>query len=297
MATVRELLAEAVSRLAAAGRPNPRLDAELLLASALAVDRTWLLAHATDRVDLQRADSFRRLVNAATTGRPLQYILGHQEFFGREFRVDPSVLIPRPETEFVVELALRLLPRRRVLAADVGTGSGCIGISLACEHSEVRVVGTDISDRALAIARDNARRWKVEGRFFPVNMRTLAGFPRRPCFHLVVSNPPYVAHGDPAVEPAVARFEPAEAVYAGPTGLEVYRELLLQALLRLQPEGYLVLEIGKGQLAALQTLAAALGWQLVECVEDYSHIPRAIALRQVIGRPGGATGSRHGSGA
>ncbi|GAB4229874.1 MAG: peptide chain release factor N(5)-glutamine methyltransferase [Acidobacteriota bacterium] len=279
MATVRELLGEAVRRLAAAGRPQPRLDAEVLLAHVLGVGRVWLLAHANDSTDASRAESFRRLVETVATGRPLQHILGRQEFYGREFLVDDSVLIPRPETEFVVELALRLLSRGRVAVADVGTGSGCIGVTLACEHRQARVVGTDISRRALVVARRNACRWGVQERFLPVNTRTLAALPVRPCLDLVVSNPPYVAVGDPAVEPSVARFEPREAVYAGPTGLEIHREILTEAAPRLRPQGHLVLEIGRGQVPALEELASQLGWTVVEILSDYAGIPRVMALQ------------------
>ncbi len=289
MATVSSLLAEAKAELAAAPfRPSPR-EAHLLLGHVLGLAEAPLLARDAEAVPPASEEAFRALLARRLTGEPVAYLLGEREFFGRPFAVDGRVLVPRPETEHLVETVLDLpLPvRARVL--DVGVGSGAIAVTLAHERPAWRVTGVDLSPAALAVARGNARRHAPAGGRLALAAADLAAGLDLSGFDLLVSNPPYVAWEDaPTLSPEVRDFEPGLALFAEPAGpagegvpgAGVTARLLQQS--RLLPLGArVVLELGSGQLEGLLRLAAAEGWSPERVVHDYAGIPRVV----VLGRP------------
>lgn len=272
--TLRTALAQGVKLLNEAGVPSPRLTAEILLAHALRRERVYLIAHATDELTEVGWIHFGRYLHERMRGKPTQYITKKQEFYGRDFFVGPGVLIPRPETELLVEAVLtRVRPGMKVL--DVGVGSGCIGITIASE-SKAKVFGTDISAAALAIAARNAAAHRAS---FPLTRADLVSPYPAHSFDVVVSNPPYVAEADReslAVE--VRDWEPESALFAGAQGLDVYRLLIPEAARVLTPGGMLAMEFGFGQEDAMRQLLA--GWQNLEIRSDLAGIPRvALAFR------------------
>lgn len=268
-----------MKRLAAAGLTSPREDAELLLATVLGRTRAFLLAHPEFPVPVAAMRRFSRWIERRSDSYPIQYLRGRQEFFGREFFVDERVLIPRPETELVVEVVLDLLKgmsRPRVL--EVGAGSGCIAVTLACERPEAQIVATDVSRAALAVARRNADRHGVQPRVFFLEGRTVQPVEAGQRFDLIVSNPPYVALGDHRVTPEVARWEPRAALFAGETGLEIHREILAEAAPLLRAGGRLVLEIGENQRAGVVRAARGRGWTLAALFRDVARIERCLVF-------------------
>jgi release factor glutamine methyltransferase len=288
--TLRDALAAAVHRLAADQVPSPRMNAELSLMFTLSCDRAYLFAHPERELTQEEVSRYDDALAKRTSGIPSQYITGHQEFWGMDFIVTPAVLIPRPETEHVIET---VLPLARALArprfVDVGTGSGCIALSLLKELPEAEVHATDISGDALEIARANA------ARLAPAFDRGRGGDARRSiCFHqtdlldgfaadsfdFVVSNPPYVGHSEEdQVQLEVRKFEPAQAVFAGETGMEVISRLIPQARLALKPGGWLVMEIS-GAIAK-RVESALVGWGDVSLVNDLQQIPRVAVARRI----------------
>ncbi|MDP1571158.1 MAG: peptide chain release factor N(5)-glutamine methyltransferase [Vicinamibacterales bacterium] len=284
--TIRDHLREARQQLAAAGIPEDEAvrDAALLARHVLGWDRARLVVGEPDPAPPAFADAYARLVARRAAREPVAYLRGVQEFYGRDFAVSSAVLIPRPETEFAVEEALACLaeldmpPEPRVV--DVGTGSGCIGITLALEWPSAHVVGTDISETALAVAQANAARHGVDGRLTWWHGPYLAGL--APPLDLVVSNPPYVAdHYVDALVPEVADHEPHVALFGGRDGLRDVRELVRQAGERLRPGGWLVMEIGDAQDEAVRRLIADTpGLTLVRMRDDLQGIPRTAVLRR-----------------
>lgn len=288
--TVDALLAEGGAALAAAGVGTPRLDAELLLAAACGLDRTALYVRGRELVSAACAQRFGDLLRRRTRREPLQYIVGRQEFWSLDFVVTPDVLVPRPETELLVEIALGVLrsdlPARGVGArhavplrlCDVGTGSGCIAVALAQELPGAEVWALDVSMRALAVAELNAQRLGVAQhmRFLRSDaFESVAG--RR--FDVVVSNPPYLAAGDLAdLQPEVA-FEPRTALDGGADGLDVIRRLMATARDHLFDGGWLLVEIGATQAAAAEDLARAAGFNGVSIRSDYAGLPRVLMAR------------------
>jgi release factor glutamine methyltransferase len=274
--TLREATTEAAARI-------DKRDAEFLLAHVLQCDRVHLAAHPETPLTPAQQAVFGTLIARRAAHEPLQYILGHQEFYGLDFRVTPDVLIPRPETEHLVEAVLlwatRFHDERTLRLADIGTGSGAIAIALATHLAGVDLIATDISAAALAIARDNAQANSCEDRIQFVQCDLLAGVPPEIRFDAIVSNPPYVPSGDAAtMQPEVALHEPHTALFAGSEGLDIYRRLIPAARAALLPEGLLALEIGHGQRNALTDLLQ--GWQDVRFIDDYRGIPRTVlALR------------------
>ncbi len=274
--TVGELLAAARRRLAEATFATAR-EAHLLLGHVLGLGEASLLARDEREVAAAEAARFTALLERRLAGEPVAYLVGSREFFGREFAVDARVLVPRPESEHLVEAALALAaalpPRPRVL--DLGAGSGCLAVTLALELPGSRVVATDRSPAALALAAGNAR---VLG----ADVALLAGDWAAPLqaasFDLVVSNPPYLdPEGRVAAE--VARWEPAAALWAGAGGLAAYGELLA-TLAAARPGTRLLLEVGLGQAAAVTSLAAAAGWREVAVHPDLAGIERVVELRR-----------------
>lgn len=274
--TIREALAEATLYI-------PRRDAELLLAHAAARARSWLLAYPDAQLEPALAATFHALVRRRDAGEPLQHLTGTQEFFGLPLAVSRDVLIPRPETEHLVEAVLhwaRTQPAPRLRLADVGTGSGAIALALATHLPEAEILALDLSPAALAIARANAQRIELTGRVRFLESDLLAALRAVELpLDAVVSNPPYVAVADaPALQPEVRDHEPALALFAGPEGLAVYRRLIPEAHAALRPGGLLAMEFGFGQRDALAALLT--GWNNLRFLDDYAGIPRvALATR------------------
>jgi len=250
----------------------PRLTAEVLLAHAVGRDRAWLYAHSEEELRELWWIHYGRYLHQRMEGVPTQYITGRQEFFGREFRVTPDVLIPRPETEHVIEAALRQ-PARSIL--DIGAGSGAIAITLALE-TRACVAASDIFVKALAVAAENARRLNAPVRFAACD---LAAAFAAASFDLVVSNPPYVPETD-SLPREVREHEPAVALYGGADGLEIYRRLIPEAARVLEPGGWLIVEIGYRSAEAVGALFG--GWHEVAVENDLAGIPRVISARHTV---------------
>ena len=246
--TLRDALASAISRLTAANVPSPRMNAEFLLMFTLECDRAYLHAHPERELSADEQARYDQALSEREHGMPAQYITGHQEFWGMDLIVTPAVLIPRPETEHVIETVLRsrgagALARRLLRIVDVGTGSGCIALALAKEFPSAEIHATDISPAALEIARANAARHQLEDRIHFHETDLLQGLDRG-SFDFVVSNPPYVGESEAdQVQLEVRKYEPRNAVFAGETGLEVIERLIPQARESLKPGGWLVMEI------------------------------------------------------
>lgn len=285
--TLAEAIQKAAEILSAQSVPNARLDAELLLRHALGKDRAWLLVHMQDRLDDQVQRSFERSIERRKLREPLQYITGGQEFWGLPFRVTPDVLIPRPETEFVVEAALKAVSGISTpVIVDLCTGSGCIAISLAKELPKARVFATDRSDRAVLIAQENARLNGVADRirflegdlFGPLEEMDLRG--RIDC---IAANPPYVRSGDlTALQPEVRDFEPEMALVAGPEGTEISERIILQAPEYLKSGCSLIMEMGLGQAAALRKIIEETHmFGSIEIVKDLAGIERVITAKRI----------------
>jgi len=284
--TLREILTSAVSRLTAASTPSPRMNAELLLMFTLECDRAYLHAHPERELNAEEQGRYDEALAERVRGVPAQYITGHQEFWGMDLIVTPAVLIPRPETEHVIETVLRLAsagegPRPASTLAlrivDVGTGSGCIALALAKELPRAEIHATDISPAALEIARVDAARHQLEGRVRFHETDLLQGFESN-AFDFVVSNPPYVGESEEdQVQLEVRKFEPRQAVFAGATGLEVIALLIPQARSVLKPGGSLVMEISGTIAEGVRGLLA--GWNDVHITNDLQGIPRVISAR------------------
>jgi len=296
---IRAALKEAMSQLRTASVPSHTLAAELLLMHALERDRTWLYTHPEAQMEPQVCEKYFGLIARRASGEPTQYITGKQEFWGLEFRVTPAVLIPRPETEHVMEVALERLGTRGIKIdmktgapspaldiADVGTGSGCLAIALAWELPQAIVVATDTSPEALKVARKNAERHSVANRIKFVETDLLssicdsslasAGSSR---FDLIVSNPPYVAEREAAQLPREVReHEPHAALFAGPSGVEVYPRLIEQAEGLLRTRGILVLELGHNSLDEVQSmLKMDRTWGDIRVTNDLAGIARVVS--------------------
>lgn len=273
--TLRAAIDEAAARLA--HLPTARRDAELLLMAVLGRDRAWILTHWDDDLSAAQIQRYEARLIRRISGEPIQYILGQQEFYGLAFRVSPDVLIPRPETEHLIEAAIARLPLNQpVRIADIGTGSGAIAVTLAHLLPQAQVTALDLSQPALAMAQYNAQFHHVLGRTrFLVS--DLLDAVRGETFDAVVSNPPYIAN-DEVLEAQVRDFEPHSALFAGPTGLEIYRHLIPQAAQALSPGGWLLLEIGHGQRDALTALLA--GWDELSFADDLQGIPRVAIARR-----------------
>ena len=307
---LKAALASAIARLSAKNVPSPRMNAELLLMFVLNCDRAYLHAHPERELTSDEKEGYEAALAERARGVPAQYITGHQEFWGMDLIVSPAVLIPRPETEHVIETVLAILaselrprtsdlrpqtpdlgpqtsaqglppevrrPRSDVQIVDVGTGSGCIALALAMELPNAEIHATDISAAALEIARANAARHQLERRIQFHHTDLLAGL--KPDFDVVVSNPPYVGESEEdQVQLEVRKFEPREAVFAGPTGLEVVARLLPQAQGALHPGGWLVMEISGTIADGVRGLLD--DWEEVRVTKDLRGIPRVVRARK-----------------
>jgi len=293
---VRTALREAFAQLRAAGVPSHTLAAELLLMHALGRDRTWLYAHPEEAIADSDAQLFSSLIARRAAGEPTQHLTGKQEFWGLEFEVTPDVLIPRPETEHVIEVALDRLAVREIRAgrkqtfsgeglqiADIGTGSGCIAVALAKELPGARIYATDISSATLAVACRNAARHSVSDRihFLESNLLDEASHLQL-FFDLIVSNPPYIGRREAVTLMREVRdHEPEVALYGGEEGYELYADLIAQAAAHLKPGGILVLELGHNSLPAVQPFLDAPVWTNVAVTNDLAGIPRVIAAERL----------------
>lgn len=259
-----------------------RREAGSLMAHVLDRDRGFVIAHAADSLAEALYHDFRRLISRRLRGEPLQYLTGHREFFKLDFEVSPDVLIPRPETELVVEVALELCKDDAApFVADIGTGSGCIAISLLNELREAQAVATDISAAALRVAQRNAERHSVNDRLTLIESDCFSKLDVGAPFSLIVSNPPYVADGEMRNLPREVRdYEPQAALASGPDGLSVIRRLLREAPTFLRSGGYFVLEIGFGQSEAIGQLIDSRVWQLREIRKDLQSIARTVVLHK-----------------
>jgi len=265
---LRTALLQGQQMLEAARIEVPRLTAEVLLAHAVGCDRAWLYAHSDEELREVWWIHYGRYLHQRLEGKPTQYITGVQEFYGRDFRVTPDVLIPRPETEHSVEAALPFCAGR---VADLGTGSGAIGVTLSLE-SKAEVFCTDISEPAVRVAAENARRLNSTARFVVCDLGTALA---SGSFDLVTSNPPYVPDsGNETMQREVRDHEPHVAIFGGFDGLAVYRRLIPEAARLLKPGGHLVMEIG---WLASTAVGAMLGeWSEVEAKPDLAGIPRVV---------------------
>ena len=282
---LKDALASAIYRLTAAQVGSPRMNAELLLMFTLGCDRAYLFAHPERDLTAEEQSRYKEALDQRASGIPAQYITGHQEFWGLDFIVTPAVLIPRPETEHVIETVLKLndggrasSPGSLLRIVDVGTGSGCIALALAKELPHAEIHATDIAPAALEIARTNAARHQLDRhiRFHQTDL--LARFEHQ-AFDFVVSNPPYVGESEEdQVQLEVRKFEPRNAVFAGTTGVEVIERLIPQAHAALKPGGWLVIEIS-GTIA--DRVKLLLGrWNEVQITNDLQGIPRVISARK-----------------
>jgi release factor glutamine methyltransferase len=250
----------------------PPLEARMLAARVLEKSGAWLIAHADEPVNSGTEKAFSALAERRGQGEPMAYILGEREFYGLEFAVSRSVLIPRPETELLVELALARIPGNAdVRSLDLGTGSGAIAVALAKARPQARLTAVDIDYAALGVARDNARRHRVRVRFFCGDW--FGALPGE-SFDLIVSNPPYVAAGDPHLAMGDVRFEPQRALLGGADGLDCIRAIVAKAAAHLRPGAWLLFEHGYDQAEACRKLLDAHGYGRVQSWPDLAGIPR-----------------------
>lgn len=293
---VRAALKEGMAHLRGANVPSSTLAAELLLMHILGCDRTWLYTHPESELDASAVQKYFALIARRAAGEPTQYLTGKQEFWGLEFQVNPDVLIPRPETEHIIEVALERLGARGIKinmrtgepspllrVADVGTGSGCLAVALAHELPHAEIFATDISAAALVVARRNAARHGVSSRvrFFEGDLlKPMSASPRS--FDLIVSNPPYVPQDDAAtLAREVREHEPHTALFGGSSGIEMYERLIQEAGELLRSGGLLVLELGYNSAQQARTiLIAQRHWANVSITNDLAGIPRVLAAER-----------------
>jgi release factor glutamine methyltransferase len=280
---ISKLVADGAEPLQRAGVNEARLESTLLLAHALGRDRTFVITHADEPVDERALETFRKLIERRAAREPLQYLTGCQEFFKLDFEVTPDVLIPRPETELLVEFSLEVLKDNPTsLIADIGTGSGCIAISLLHELPRARAVATDISVDALQVARRNAERHSVMDRLALTESDCFSAISRDALFSLIVSNPPYVREDEwPRLQREVREHEPRSALVSGPDGLTMIRRLLDEAPALLSDDGYFVFEFGFGQSEEIARLIDQRVWEIAAIRADLQNIPRVFVLRKL----------------
>ena len=275
LVTIHAVLEDATRRLGALS-DSPRLDAELLLARVIDMPRSYLFAHPEEPLDAHTVDRFRAVLDRRLAGEPMAYITGIREFWSLELMVTPATLVPRPETELLVDLALREIPRRADWGIlDLGTGSGAIAIAIAKERPLSRVTATDVSAEALEVARQNARQLEIPNIEFlsgdwtgPVQGRT---------FNVVVSNPPYVRSDDEALD--ALHCEPRSALSAGEDGLDAIRILARDCRALLEPGGVLLIEHGAEQRDGVAAALREHDWSDVTCHTDYAGLPRVTVAR------------------
>ena len=289
MPTRAQAIAEGAARLRTYQVDDERRTAGLLLCHTLGIDRTQLLTRSEEQTTDSDYQSYLQLVARRAAGEPLQYITGHQEFYGLYFTVNPDVLIPRPETEFLVDRVIKLAsgPSKapNPLIVDIGTGSGCIAIALAVHLPQARLIATDISSAALDVARANADRHGVSNRIQFIEgdaLEPLARLGLESEVDVLASNPPYVEEANSQlVQREVREWEPHTALFAGADGLDFYRRLLEDAPIYLKPDACVILEIGFSQLDPISSILGGGRLELVDTTADLQGIPRTICIRRV----------------
>jgi release factor glutamine methyltransferase len=283
MTTIAEILREASLALEAAGSPTSRLDAEVLLEYCLKVDRLHFYTHPEQALNSEAAEDYAKKIDRRKKGEPIAYIIGVKEFWSLPFQVGPSVLIPRPETEVLVEEALMVMRQRRPRGwrvLEIGTGSGAVAVALASERTDIRVTATDLSGGALAVAKCNAERNGVGDRvlflqgdlFEPVTGR----------YDVILSNPPYISSRDFELLPLGIRdYEPPDALLAGPEGIEFHRRLIFQGASFLKRGGWLLMEMGEEQGPGIERCFDAQGgYETAEVRSDYGGAERVVKARR-----------------
>jgi len=274
---ILDLLTAARARLRAAPHTPPAREANLLLGHVLGWPEVRILAHDDEAVGAEQAAAFMALVERRLQGEPVAYLTGEREFFGRSFAVDSRVLIPRPETEHLIEAAMAQTLPPRACILDVGTGSGCIAVTLALALTGTRVVATDASLGALAVAWHNVRRFGVDDRVLLTRTDWLSGARTR-SIDLVVANPPYIAQADAAtLSPEITDFEPHEALFSGTDGLTSYRQLFA-ALASLRSGTPVLCEVGHTQASAVADLAHERGFVHHRTIDDYAGFSRVVVV-------------------
>lgn len=259
--------------------PTPYLDAEVLLAKLLHRPRSYLHARPEAQLDSNELAEFRHFVERRLLGEPIAYLVGTREFWSLDFEITRDVLIPRPETELVVETALKILPESAVRIADLGTGSGAIAIAIAHERPNIVIDACDISNKALALAKKNARRYNLSSvNFYRSNWLSDVPFQR---YQLIASNPPYVASNDPHLQEGDVRFEPITTLVAGTTGFEAFEQIADQARSRLLDHGYLIFEHGLDQVKNLMKILANLGYSNIRSYRDIQNLPRVCSAQWI----------------
>lgn len=276
------MLADAVVELTASGSDSPRLDADVLVMHLLKIDRTELLAHPEREITEKQYRDFIKFIERRKTGEPVSYITGDKEFWSLNFKVAKDVLIPRPETECLIEEVLRFysFPSDGLRICDIGTGSGVIAIVLAKELPSVRVMATDNSAGALAVAAENALRHGVAGRIDFFKTDILAGVSGD--FDVICSNPPYISDDEyPSLPEGIRNFEPREALVAGAKGLAVHRKIIAEGTRRLKAGGRIFIEIGAGQKdAVISIFIEEGGYCDIHCRKDYGGMDRVLSARR-----------------
>jgi len=270
--TVGEWVAAAQRRLFKLGVEAAKLEAEVLAAHVLLVDRTWIIAHPEAEFPEMAGEA---VIQRRLNSEPLAYILGKRDFYGREFRVGPGVLIPRHETETLIDVALEH-SEEGLKVLDLGTGSGCIAITIALERPTWKVFASDISTKALDIARANAERLNAKVEFIHANG---ARGIEESGFDLIVSNPPYVGLSDPLPK-EIREYEPHVALYAGPAGLDFYRRLSVEAQPLLKAARSMILELGAGQLDPVRTFFEREGWTFARSKQDLIGVDRVVVFKK-----------------
>ena len=285
---LRKLLAEAETRLTDHGVDPARLDAETLLAHTLMIERTRLLARLSSPISPVEQEIFQHLIERRSQREPLAYITGKREFWSREFFVTPAVLIPRPETEFLVETTLQLVAQANANVSqspmrilDIGTGSGCIAVTLAKELPSAELWAVDLSSAALSIAAKNAQHHGVDTRIRFLQGDLFSSLNEDLFFDIIVSNPPYIPRGDlAALQQEVRDWEPQTALDGGKDGLAFYRRLVSESSARLRASGWLIMELGAGQYSTvLHFIQARSDFQESFCMQDYAGFDRVVAMR------------------
>lgn len=284
--TIAEALLQGANKLRKSGVAEARREAGSLLGYLLHRDRSFIIGHAEDSISSEEQEAFNQLLNERAQGKPQQYITGHQEFFGLDFEVTPEVLIPRPETELLVETALGLLTNAEALICDVGTGSGCVAVTLLHERTNARGVAIDISPAAIEVARRNAAKHSVSARLEFLVSDCFDDVEPETLFDVIVSNPPYIPAGDLAgLQREVRDHEPHLALEAGADGLSIVRRLLTDVGTHLKSGGHFLCEIGFGQSEAVAGLLAPMvdagSWKLLDIYPDLQGIPRVVAIQKL----------------
>jgi release factor glutamine methyltransferase len=279
--TIGTVLGEGVTALEQAGVTSPRLDAELLLAHVLDVDKTTLFLHPERPVDPDTASAFNKLISRRSTFEPVAYLLGVREFYGIDFAVTNAVLIPRPETELIIDEALRRYDTTPINVLDIGAGSGALPVTLAIHRPHWQFVAVDISKDALRVAVTNAKSHNVACQIELLASDLFDQLPPDKRFDLIVANPPYIKEEERSLPPDVARFEPATALYSGSDGLTMIRRIVGSLSDRLTDGGVLLMEIGYGQIRAVKQMAdESEGLRFVTAIPDLAGIDRVVIIEK-----------------